>query len=373
MNFLRKIDSSIIKKSDTDGLIRQYGKWNGKLGKFRRMPAGYFFYITDTCNLTCRYCWQRLDGSAPNSKPELSLEEWIKIIDKLPRFSFIGLTGGEATVFKDLNKLVQYIKKSHSATINTNGMLLDEERLRIFVESGLDNISISIDGFSENFDKAREHQGIFDKIVKNIKKLNQIKKELNASKPTLTIKAVLLDECVDELEQFYDFCSQELLADNLNISFNKTTNHAQFDTRILNEWKDIIGRGKPIMYSYQNKEKIVKTLLKLLRESKTNNCKVSLYPQMKTEMQIRKLIEHGGVDVYQPCHLPWAQTVISPIGDVIPCLSLNMGNLRDNNYDINQIYYGDKYNNFLGWLGAINEAGKTGTPCNMCCYLCVES
>ena len=135
--------------------------------------------------------------------------------------------------------MVKYITKSHKATINTNGMLLDEERLRVFVEHGLDNISISIDGFAKEFDKARGHPGLFDRIVKNINKLNEIKKKLNSTKPTLTIKAVLLDECVDELEEFYEFCNEELLADNLNISFSKTTNHAQFDTRILKEWKDV--------------------------------------------------------------------------------------------------------------------------------------
>jgi len=372
MSFLRKIDTAIIKKSDSDALIRQYGKWNRRFGRFRRLPAGYFFYITDICNLTCEYCWQRLDGSKPNSASELSLQEWKKIIDKLPRFSFIGLTGGEATVFQGLNELIEYIKKSHSATINTNGLLLDEERLRVFVKSGLDNVSISIDGFAENFDKAREQPGLFDKIRKNIKKLNQIKKEFNSTKPTLTIKAVLLDECVEELEDFYEFCSQELLADNLNISFNKTTNHAQFDTRILKEWKDVIGRGKPIMYSYQNREKIVQTLLKLLQQSKTNTCKVSLYPQMKTESEIRSLINHNGINVYEPCHLPWAQTVVSPVGDVIPCLSLSMGNLRDYDYDIKKIYFADKYNEFLSWLENVNNAGKTASPCNMCCYLRVK-
>jgi len=373
MNFLRKFDSSLIKKSDSDALIRQYGKWNRKLGQFRRMPAGYFFYITDICNLTCEYCWQRNDGSTPNSSTELSLDEWIKIVDHLPRLSFVGLTGGEATVFKDLNELVEHIKKSHSATINTNGMLLDEKRLEVFVENELDNISISIDGFAEHFDRAREHSGLFDKIVRNIKKLNEIKKEFKKTKPTLTIKTVLLDECVDELEEFYEFCSSELLADNINISFNKTKNHAQFDTRILSEWKDVVGRGEPIMYSYQNREKIVKVLLKLLLKSETNNCKVSLYPQMKTEVEIRKLINHDGVNVYQPCHLPWAQTVVSPVGDVIPCLSLSMGNLRDFDYDIKKIFYADKYNKFLSWLENVNDAEKTASPCNMCCYLRVKS
>lgn len=354
-------------------LLRQYGKWSSKLGRFRLMPGGYFFYITDICNLTCEYCWQRLDGSIPNTDSELSLEEWKKIVDSLPRFSYIGLTGGEATIFEGLDDLVRHIKKSHKATLNTNGMLLDEERLRVFVEHKLDNISISIDGFAENFDKAREHPGLFDRIFKNIKKLNDIKKELNSKKPTLTIKAVLLEECVDELEDFYAFCEKELLADNLNISFNKTTNHAQFDTRILKEWKDVVGRGKPKMYSYQNHEKIVRVLLRLLNRSQANSCKLSLYPQMKTEQEIRNLLNHEGVGIYQPCYTPWALTVVSPVGDVIPCLSLSMGNLRDHDYDIKKLFYSSKYGEFLTWLDGCNKAGKTPSPCNMCCFLKVDA
>lgn len=363
----------MIKKADNDFLLYQYGKLNNKLGRFHRLPVGYFFYITDLCNLTCDYCWQRADGSVPNAAPELSLEEWIKVVKKLPRFSFVGLTGGEATAFKGINELVKLIKfHRHPLTLNTNGMLLNEERLRVFVECGMDNISISIDGFAEYFDKARQHEGLFDRIVSNISVLNRVKKELGKKKPTLTIKTVLLDEAVDDLERFYDYCADELLADNINISFMKTLGHAQFDTRILHEWEQVVAKGRPVMYSYHNREKIVQTLLKLFDKSQHKKCAVSLYPKMKTEKEIRRLIDSEGVNVYQSCYIPWALSVISPAGDVIPCLSLSMGNVRDYDYDIKKCYSSQEYNKFLKWLDNVNKSGKTAPVCNMCCFLEVE-
>ena len=374
MNTSQIMNALRINKPDSDALIEQYGKWNNKLGSFRRMPSVYFFYITDTCNLDCHYCWQRAENSTPNPVPELSLEEWMKIVDNLPRFSFVGLSGGEATVFSGIQQLVQKIKKnSHPMSLNTNGILLGEDKLQTFVQSGMDNISISVDGFAENFDKARGYEGLFDRIEKNVKRLNRIKKDFKTDKPTLTIKTVLLEECVDELEDLYDYVANELLAENLNISFMKTSDHVQMDTRILQEWSQVIDKGEPVMYPYENREKIVQTLLRLFEKSKGKKCKVSLYPKMKTEKEIRSLLDNNGVDVYQPCNIPWAMSIVSPVGDVIPCLSLNMGNLRDNDYNLKKIYYSEKYEKFLGWLQGLNNAGKTGSPCNMCCFLRVKN
>lgn len=374
MNSLQILNALRINKPDSDVMIEQYGKWNNKLGSFRRMPSIYFFYITDICNLDCHYCWQRAENSTPNPIPELDLEEWMKIVDNLPRFSFVGLSGGEATVFPGIKELVRKIKeKSHPMSLNTNGILLEEDKLLTFVESGMDNISISVDGFAENFDKARGYEGLFDRIERNVKRLNQIKKEFGTDKPTLTIKTVLLDECVDELEDFYDYVTNELLAENLNISFMKTSDHVQMDTRILQEWQQVLDKGEPVLYPYQNKEKVVQTLLRLFEKSENSKCAVSLYPKMKTEKEIRHLLDNNGVNVYQPCHVPWAMSIVSPVGDVIPCLSLNMGNLRDNDYDIKKIYYSEKYDKFLGWLDSVNDAGKTGSPCNMCCFLRVKT
>tara|TARA_B100000315_G_scaffold224461_1_gene230022 strand:- start:86 stop:802 length:717 start_codon:yes stop_codon:yes gene_type:complete len=237
----------------------------------------------------------------------------------------------------------------------------------------MDNISISVDGFAENFDKARGYAGLFDRIERNVKRLNRIKKDFKTSKPTVTIKTVLLEECVDELEDLYDYVTNELLAENLNISFMKTLDHVQMDTRILQEWQQVIDKGKPVMHAYENREKIIQTLLRLFEKSKGKNCAVSLYPKVKTEKEIRHLLDNDGVNVYQPCHVPWAMSIVSPVGDVIPCLSLNMGNLRENDYNFKKIYYSEKYDKFLSWLDSVNTARETGSPCNMCCYLRVKT
>ena len=153
----------------------------------------------------------------------------------------------------------------------------------------------------------------------------------------------------------------------------KTSDHVQMDTRILQEWQQVLDKGKPVMYAYENREKIVQTLLRLFEKSKNSKCAVSLYPKMKTEKEIRHLLDNNGVNVYQPCHVPWAMSIVSPVGDIIPCLSLNMGNLRENDYNIKKIYYSEKYDKFLGWLDGVNAAGKTGSPCNMCCFLRVNT
>lgn len=63
------------------------------------------------CNLACPYC---SDGKAYDKSDmgykELSADEWIALIDSMPGDSVI-FTGGEPTLYKDLSKVINSIKK----------------------------------------------------------------------------------------------------------------------------------------------------------------------------------------------------------------------------------------------------------------------
>ena len=61
------------------------------------MPLRYFFELTYRCNLQCPYCYV---GNS-RDKDELTTEEWFKIIDQIPWYSFVTLVGGEPLIRKD--------------------------------------------------------------------------------------------------------------------------------------------------------------------------------------------------------------------------------------------------------------------------------
>ena len=58
------------------------------------MPLRYFFELTYRCNLNCPYCYVGND----RVKDELTTDEWYKIIDQIPWYSFV-IAMLTATVF----------------------------------------------------------------------------------------------------------------------------------------------------------------------------------------------------------------------------------------------------------------------------------
>jgi len=54
------------------------------------IPLRYFFELTYRCNLNCPYCYVGDD----RKKDELTTDEWFKIIEQIPWYSFVTLVGG---------------------------------------------------------------------------------------------------------------------------------------------------------------------------------------------------------------------------------------------------------------------------------------
>ena len=135
-------------------------------------PFQVHFEITDRCNLRCKFCdiWKR-------KNEEVNLEQAKKIIDNISeaKISIITLTGGEPLLRNDLEDIASYAKsKGMIAQLNTNGTLLTKERAKKIAES-FDWVGISLDGLEETHDGIRGIKGTFNKAVKGVKNLIEVK------------------------------------------------------------------------------------------------------------------------------------------------------------------------------------------------------
>ena len=86
--------------------------------------------ITYRCNNACAHCY----NGRPRNYPELSTQEWYKILDDLWKIGIphIVFTGGEPTLREDLPDLIRHAEQNGQITgINTNGRRLkDKEYLQ---------------------------------------------------------------------------------------------------------------------------------------------------------------------------------------------------------------------------------------------------
>ena len=124
--------------------------------------------VTSNCNFRCDYCcaYNRNDGQSIKAK------EVIRILDELPGLKRVRLSGGEVTLkFDDCVEIVSYCASRGIQTqLNSNGSLLNAERIGQLVTAGLTTIHISFnfttaEAFSRYYNI---HPSIYEKIRENI-------------------------------------------------------------------------------------------------------------------------------------------------------------------------------------------------------------
>jgi MoaA/NifB/PqqE/SkfB family radical SAM enzyme len=111
--------------------------------RFQHQPVAAHLIPIRRCNLSCGYCNEYDDRSAPVSTGDV-----LRRIDRLAALGtgIITLSGGEPLLHPDLDEIVGRIRSHGSiATLITNGYLLTRDRIRRLNRAGLDHLQISID------------------------------------------------------------------------------------------------------------------------------------------------------------------------------------------------------------------------------------
>ncbi len=325
-------------------------------------PLRYILELTYRCNLTCPFCYL---GHERNLN-ELTKEEWINIINQIPRYAFISFLGGEVFIRDDIFDLLKYASKHVFGKINifSNGTLLDKAKIDELLKLKILLFSVSLDGIKDKHDELRCKKGAFDKSLENILYFNSHKK----NKPPLTeVKTVVLDENLEDLPELYKLCNENKI-DFITFSFIRTTSIRQ-NPILLDEFpQDFLNKQYPIK-KYFDFEKFEQIYNELERLSENAHTLIRWAPKFKPHSSIDaiKFIydnnENAPAELYKPCKFPFSDIFINPEGDVYPCLPVRMGNLK--NEKLKDIINNDKFKDFRLKL----KLHKVFSPCNLCCDL----
>ncbi len=132
-----------------------------------RMIAWEF---TRSCNLACIHC--RASAEYGPYEGELSTQEVFRVMDEIASFSkpVIIMTGGEPLLRSDIFDLASYgTAKGFRMVMATNGTLFNEEIIQKMKTSGIQRISISIDGpTAETHDAFRKVERSFESSLRGI-------------------------------------------------------------------------------------------------------------------------------------------------------------------------------------------------------------
>ena len=132
--------------------------------------------VTDKCNFRCKYCMPKenfgRDYQFLRRDELLTFEEIIRSVKIFQSAGLkkIRLTGGEPLLRKNVEKLVEGISSCshiHKIAMTTNGSLFDKEVAHKLKESGLNEITISLDSLSEITRKSLNSSNINHSKVMN--------------------------------------------------------------------------------------------------------------------------------------------------------------------------------------------------------------
>ncbi len=141
----------------------------------QHVPAFLISSITHSCNLTCKGCYARANGTCTDipRHPLLTAEEWGSLFRQAAELgvSFNLLAGGEPLLRRDVLEEAASVE-SILFPVFTNGTLLNEDYLSLFHAYRNLVPILSIEGGSARTDE-RRGPGMYQKVIEIMQRLRQ--------------------------------------------------------------------------------------------------------------------------------------------------------------------------------------------------------
>jgi MoaA/NifB/PqqE/SkfB family radical SAM enzyme len=170
-------------------------------------PVEAYFEVANRCNSKCATC--PLTFSPQESAAQLSLDDFRSLVAQLPDLQRAVMQGvGEPLLNRDLAPMIRHLKQRGVYVVfNTNALLLTRRRQVELIQSGLDELRVSLDGNTpETYQKVRGIDG-FERVVGNVAEMVRTRRELGADTPRLSFWVTGLRENLHELPDVVDLAA----------------------------------------------------------------------------------------------------------------------------------------------------------------------
>ena len=165
-------------------------------------PVCLYLEVTNRCNLLCETCPRTFEELEPPA--DMSWELFTRIVDQVPDIARVVLHGvGEPMLVKALPRMIRYLKdRGVYVLFNTNGTLLSAKKHRELIDTGLDELRVSLDAADAKTFLAVRGKNFFARIVRNVQEFTTLQRELGLTAPRVSLWLTGLQETVDQLPAF---------------------------------------------------------------------------------------------------------------------------------------------------------------------------
>ncbi len=337
------------------------------------IPLRYFLELTYRCNLNCPYCYIGQERNIP----EMGTKDWLNVISQIPFYGLITLVGGEPFVRSDFAEILNYASKKVFGKVNvvTNGILLNEDNIKTLIDSNIILLSVSLDGWGKTHDINRNRDGIFDKITSNLEVVNSKRKK---SKMMVDIKTIVLENNLEDIYELYKYCTENKF-EYLSVSFLRNNNLKQ-NAILKDSFEPVFYEPNYDINPYFDVEHFIDVYNRIYSLSKNSVTRIRFSPKFEGGSHLdevnrirqffnpenKELLKRHPKEIYTPCKYPYSNIMVNPSGDVYPCLSFRIGNVKDKS--IKELFNQTKYKCFRKNL----KYSKSFSACQMCCELKVK-
>lgn len=323
-------------------------------------PIYLLNFVTNSCNAACDHCfyWEELNKE---KNRELTVAEHSKIAKSLGPMMQVTFTGGSPELRKDLPDIVyEYYKYCSPGNMtfcmlgyNTKRILEHTEKMLQMCKGQQITIGISLDGLGEEHDEYRKLKGLFDRVVKTIYGLHDLKQIYPNLR--IAIGMVVHGLNIDKVENSATWVRNNLPVDILKpiLVRGNPLNPATRDDDCIALYDKIVDRDRQWLLN--------RNAIKLNRVDKVIRAKENVQ---------RELIKNisQGVKTNLTCSGGRETAVLYPSGNVAGCEMRDdvLGNIREHNYSFSDVWFSAEAKNFRKTVGKVDE-------CNGCYHHCFIS
>ena len=165
-------------------------------------PVCLYLEVTNRCNLLCDTCPRTFEELEPPA--DMSWELFTRIVDQVPNVARVVLHGvGEPMLVRDLPRMIRYLKDRGTYVLfNTNGTLLQPKKFQALIDTGLDELRVSLDAADRASYLRVRGKDFFNRIVRDVGKFTAFQRATGATAPRVSLWLTGLKETVAQLPDF---------------------------------------------------------------------------------------------------------------------------------------------------------------------------
>ncbi len=309
------------------------------------LPQSLIYFVTSRCNAACDFClyYEHLNNKSSNHH-ELSADEVRRVAALYGNLHYLGISGGEPFIRKDLTEICQaFVDNCQVEIIDIPSNFYYGERMTEFVHGFLSknkdvtlDLQFSLDNLGEKHDKSRKVNGLFIKAIKNFRSLYELKREY----PNLMLKVnlVYLPSNKNELRYILNELKTLISFDRIQVTYP----HYSLENKIQPQ-KEYIDDLKLYFEIAQEADMMVS------ENSRNDLYSLGLRSIKKVYRKLLNDAVTGKKNTGSYCEAGKHIAVMNETGDIFPCEILwseKIGNVRESEYSISAILLADLYKKF---------------------------